>query len=249
MFENGLNYVTELSGVAHLKWKESFVKVSERDYSALAFRIKGKASISVGDAKYNANSNDILYLPQNTAYMAEYSDTEILVIHFKTIRDDTLPEVYRTDDPERIYGIFLKACFLWNRKEAGYQEEILSLLYGLFAKISKTKTANGLRQEYLNVISFMHSNFGDGSLSVPQICKETGISETSFRKFMKQYCNKTPIEYLTELRLEYARNMIACGATIKQAALESGFNDPKYFSRTVKKYYGCTARNLKAFGK
>ncbi len=249
MLENGLNYVTELSGVAHLKWKESFVNVSERDYSALAFRIKGKASIRVGDAVYNADSNDILYLPQKTAYTAEYSDTEILVIHFKTNRDDTSPEVHRTEDPEHIYRVFLKAYFLWDKKEPGYQAEILSLLYGILAEISKTKSVNNLRHEHLSVISFMHSNFRDGSLSVPKICKEAGISETAFRKFMKQYCGKTPIEYLTELRLEHARNLIACGVTIKQAAFESGFNDPKYFSRTVKKHYGCMARNLKSFGK
>lgn len=102
-----------------------------------------------------------------------------------------------------------------------------------------------MRKDYLKGVSFMNAQFKNRNISVPQICKEAGMSETNFRKFMKLYCGKTPIEYLTQLRLEYARNLISYGVPIKQAAYESGFNDPKYFSGMVKKYFGCTARDLK----
>jgi AraC-like DNA-binding protein len=37
--------------------------------------------------------------------------------------------------------------------------------------------------------------------------------------------------------------------TIEDAACESGFNDPKYFARVVKKHFGCTPRDLKLYGK
>lgn len=249
MFEDKLNCVTELLDIAHLKWGESFVNVSKRNYSALAFRIKGKALVDVGDRHYYAGENDILYVPQNTSYSAKYSDTEILVIHFKTVRDDRFPEVYSVSNPERVYRIFLKIHILWEQKSPGNQAEILSLFYEILAEISKSKYSVDMRADYLRGVSFMNANFKNHNVSVPQICKEAGMSETNFRKYMKLYCGKTPIEYLTQLRLEYARNLIAYGVPIKQAALESGFDDPKYFSRTVKKYYGCTAKELKTFDK
>lgn len=245
MLENGLNYVTELLDVVHLKWGENRVNVSKRNYSALAFRIKGKALIDVGDKQYCAYENDILYMPQNTSYIAEYSDTEIMVIHFKTICNDSLPEVYSINNPEQIYCIFLKMQVLWEKKSSGYQAEIMSLLYNVLAEISKRKCESGLRTDYLKGISFINANFKNRNISVPQICKEAGMSETNFRKYMKLYCGKTPVEYLTQLRLEYARNLIAYGVPIKQSALESGFSDPKYFSRMVKKYFGCTAKALR----
>lgn len=65
----------------------------------------------------------------------------------------------------------------------------------------------------------------------------------------QKYYDKTPIEYITQLRLEHARNLIACGMVIEQAAEKSGFNDSKYFARVVKKYLGCTPRELKNYGK
>lgn len=65
----------------------------------------------------------------------------------------------------------------------------------------------------------------------------------------KKYYLKTPVEYITDLRLEYARNLISGNMPIEQAALGSGFSDPKYFARVVKKNFGCTPKDLKMFGK
>ena len=53
----------------------------------------------------------------------------------------------------------------------------------------------------------------------------------------------------TDLRLENARNLIAAGVPVATAAEESGFADPKYFSRVVKLKYQCTPKDLKNFGK
>ena len=81
------------------------------------------------------------------------------------------------------------------------------------------------------------------------VCAETGISATLFRKLFKKHYQKTPTEYITSLRLEYARNLISSGMAIKNAAYESGFNDPKYFARVVKKCLNCTPRDLKDYGR
>ena len=42
---------------------------------------------------------------------------------------------------------------------------------------------------------------------------------------------------------------LANGSTIEHAAFNSGFNDSKYFSRVIKKFFNCTPRELKSFGK
>ena len=36
---------------------------------------------------------------------------------------------------------------------------------------------------------------------------------------------------------------------VTNAAYESGFNDPKYFARVVKKCLNCTPRDLKNYGR
>ena len=51
--------------------------------------------------------------------------------------------------------------------------------------------------------------------------------------------NKTPLEYLTELRMERARQLIISSSMrIKDIAEWCGYTDSYYFSRCFKKYYG-----------
>ena len=86
-------------------------------------------------------------------------------------------------------------------------------------------------------------------MNVDMICAEAGIGSTAFRQLFKKHYQKTPVEYITDLRLEYARNLISSGVPIGNVAYESGFNDTKYFARVVKKRLNCTPRDLKNYGR
>lgn len=249
MLYDGENPVVRILGVENMKWSGGFFRIAPRRYSALAFRIKGTAAITIGGTEYFVNSNDILYLPQNTAYTAQYSDTEMIVIHFLTEKDDSRAEVYSVDNTEEIYQRFLRAHIIWMNKEPGYSAYVMSQIYHILGQICEKETMAQLPSCFLNAISFINSNFKSNSVSIDSICENSAISATKFRILFKKHYQKTPIEYITGLRLEYARNLISNGVPIEKAALQSGFNDPKYFARTVKKHFGCTPVQLKTFGK
>ena len=75
------------------------------------------------------------------------------------------------------------------------------------------------------------------------------MGESAFRAMFRKQYGKTPVAYMTELRLERARTLLATGETVESAAFKSGFNDPKYFARVVRKFYGCSPRTLKNYGR
>ena len=102
---------------------------------------------------------------------------------------------------------------------------------------------------FLNAVSYINSDYSENDLTIEKICKKSGICATNLRSFFKKYYNKTPTAYIMQLRMERARNLIACGMTIEQAAEKSGFNDSKYFARAVKKYFNCKPRELRSYGK
>lgn len=249
MLCNGDNPILQIVGVEHMNWKGDTFKVEPREYSALAFRINGSANIIGGGREYFVNTGDILYLPQNMGYIADYTDTEIIVIHFITLRDDSEIELYKIENGEQIYKLFLQALSLWKNKEPGFTVHTLSLLYSVLGNILEKEVETNLPPHFLKAVSFINSNYKDNSISVKMICIQSGISATAFRQLFKKHYEKTPTEYITDLRLEYARNLISGGATIENAAFDSGFNDPKYFARVVKKRFGCTPRTFKNYGK
>lgn len=249
MLCNGDNPILRIVGVEHMRWNGGTFKVAPRKYSALAFRISGSATINCGGNEYYINTNDILYLPQNMGYTANYTDTEMIVVHFVTMRDDSEIELYTFQNGEQIYKLLLRALALWENKEPGFDVYAMAQFYTVLGTILEKETKTNLPQYFLKAISFINTNYKNNNISVDMICAEYGIGATTFRQLFKKHYQKTPTEYITDLRLEYARNLISGGVPIENAAYESGFNDPKYFARVVKKRFGCTPRAFKVYGK
>ena len=173
----------------------------------------------------------------------------MLVIHFVASEKDSEPEIYSFQNTEPIYKLFLSALRLWDNKEPGFHVYVLSQLYMILGVILEKSTKRNLPGHFLNAISFINSNYRNGALSIDRICAEAGIGATQFRQLFKKYYQKTPTEYIMQLRLEYARNLISGGMTVEKAAYESGFNDSKYFARVVKRCLNCTPRELKNYGR
>lgn len=248
MLYHGDNPAITIESVEHMRWQGGTFRVAPRNYCALAFRIRGTARIEAGGATYTLNTNDVLYVPQDLGYTATYSDTEMIVFHFVTRRSDKRIEIYSMEDSGRIYKLFLRAQALWQNKEPGYTVYAMSQLYAVLGTILETQTKTNLPPHFLQAVSYINENY-QSAITMRRICEASGISATVFRQLFKEHYHKTPVAYITELRLEHARNRIAGGISIEQAAAESGFNDPKYFARVVKKYFDCTPRDLKNYGK
>lgn len=104
-------------------------------------------------------------------------------------------------------------------------------------------------KHFSTAISWVRSAFKNPALSVPEVCRKSGISETQFRALFRKYYSCTPTEYITELRPEYARTLLVGGASVESAATQSGFNDSKYFAGVGRARFGCTPRQLKSYGK
>lgn len=248
MFFGGENPVLRIIAVEHMCWEGGTFQVEPRSHCALAFRIRGTARICCADKTVEVDSGSILYLPQNLGYLAEYSETELLVFHFITREDDRQIELYTPTDSAGLYKLFLRAHSLWQNRQPGYPVQVMSQLYAVLGAISESEAQSDLPIHFLQAVSHIHANYRH-KLNVDQVCREAGIGTTAFRRLFKKHYHKTPVEYITDLRLEYARNLIAGGAPVEEAALESGFADAKYFARLVSKYYGCTPRQLRLYGK
>lgn len=243
------NTVVRLLGVEHITWGANRFAIAPRPYAALAYRLKGTAVIEAGGRTCTVGPNDILYLPQELAYTAHYSDTDIVVFHFVTAQSDPVPLSFSPENPAPFAQLFLQAEQTWRRKAPGDTAHALSLLYRLMGDLLSHSAAHEQPSAFSDALALLRAQFTDPTLTVAQICAQAHISESYFRRLFSRQYRQSPVEYLIHLRLEQARTRLAEGATVEQAAYDSGFNDPKYFARTVKKHWGCTPRQLRTYGK
>lgn len=86
----------------------------------------------------------------------------------------------------------------------------------------------------------MHTlNYYSEEFDILKLCNLYGFSPNYFRRLFKKATHKTPLEYLTEVRVEHAKKLIVTGNyTIGQVSEMVGYDDPYYFSKIFKKSTG-----------
>ncbi len=94
---------------------------------------------------------------------------------------------------------------------------------------------------------YMAGHFTDSNLMLGDVARAVGMSESRFSTVFAQESGKTFTEYLTWLRLNRAKELLA-GTDKKSAqiALEAGYNDAHYFSYLFKKNLGLTPGEYRA---
>ena len=78
------------------------------------------------------------------------------------------------------------------------------------------------------------------------VSREVDISPYYFSKVFKDETGVNFIEYLTNLRIERAKELLRnSDMSIKQICSEAGYSDPNYFSRIFRKNVGVTPTEYK----
>lgn len=84
-------------------------------------------------------------------------------------------------------------------------------------------------------MEYVHNHFSH-EFSVAEVSEHLNISEAYFCRLFKKETGYTFIRYLTHYRIHIAAQMLAAQPIkINEAALQTGFTDPNYFSSTFKR--------------
>ncbi|MEK7256474.1 MAG: helix-turn-helix domain-containing protein, partial [Bacteroidota bacterium] len=89
------------------------------------------------------------------------------------------------------------------------------------------------------VMEQIRKHLDDAGFGVEQMADALRISRQQLFKKVKSLTGMPPADLLRNLRLEKARRLLETGAAnVSQAAYETGFDDPNYFSKAFKKHFG-----------
>lgn len=107
--------------------------------------------------------------------------------------------------------------------------------------IQKEQTSGNHRLSVLkDMISFVNQNYRE-KLSLAAIAAAGKVGKTGCCAIFREYINKTPNEYLTELRLRKAMELLKkTDMTVLEISYAVGFSGASYFTETFRKFYGCT---------
>lgn len=227
----------------------------EHDY-VIVLILSGNMEYLINGQTYHIHQNDVLFFPPKTmrsgkaassdplsfitiAFRMEYSDGSDAYFH-------KLLHIWRNaGDPVR--NLFLDTSRTWTGKNPLYQVKCNFLttetLYKMIlSEMPSQKLAHIRKLEKARTA--IQENF-KSELSVEELASSIDLSVSYFRKLFHEAYGCSPMQYIINLRIEHAKDLLQSGeANVTEAAQQSGFEDIYYFSTLFKKKTGSTPSQI-----
>jgi len=125
------------------------------------------------------------------------------------------------------------------------QAVILNMLAGILKGRRAAERLSSAPPDLEPVIRHIRTHL-NASLAVSDLAALCHLSVPHFRRLFHRHTGRSPMAFIAAQRMARAKEWLERGASIKQVAAETGFDDPLYFMRMFKKITGQTAGEFRA---
>ncbi len=218
--------------------KNRILNMVNRPSYGLSFCIDGKIIYTHKGIDYISDREHAIILPKGASYRLFGSETgRFPLINFQCegLSLDT-PLLIPLANPDGYLANFetLERGMLFQNSHA----KAMSILYDLFYRLSNEQTEQGI---LLPAIKYLQTHFAEPDISNPLLAQKCGISEVYFRQLFTKYFNTSPRQYIIDLRLRRAKQLLSNTLlSVEQVGEASGFTNPYHFSRSFKSATGLT---------
>ncbi len=117
--------------------------------------------------------------------------------------------------------------------------------YGISRHLEKTSIAQSGVEALREPVEYIRAHFAR-DISLQELAAHAHLSISALERRFTKYLSRTPLQYLTDVRLENARRLLVeTNLTIADVAFDSGFKDASYFSRRFKRKFSMLPREFR----
>lgn len=213
--------------------------IENRNCYGLSFCTEGQITYKHKNKCFVSNPSNAILLPRGATYTL-YGDKQGVfpVINFvcsQNITDEFILfpveniEAYMSDYEQ------MKALCLFE----GNRTKIISLFYSVLHRLNLT--LNNSSKTLMPALKYLQENYNRADLSNKVLSKLCNLSEAHFRKLFLAEYNTTPHQYLIEIRISKAQQLLTDHIMkINTVADKCGFSNPYHFCRAFKEKTGMT---------
>ena len=179
------------------------------------------------------------------AHFGIYASTTSSINDILLCNKDTCPQIYdsvRNNIIEMINAYFLNDSY--------WQLEVYSHFLFILAQLGKNEplttpvnemlVGSGTKEHYdkfAELLQYVDINYSE-QITLDTISSHVGFSKYHFIRLFKEYTGMTFYEYLTNKRIQHAKELLKSNMGITEIAFSCGFNNQTSFCRTFKKVVG-----------
>ena len=223
------------------------VGVHNHDYWEIVYCTSGNGTFK-SDNGYSMDyqTGEVVLIPPKIAHSNE-STHGFTNIHLTmdNIALSNINFIKILDNPSQIlYHTFSQAYYIYNC-DINNKFNLLSILGDLigncliafFGAKQFSPIIEKIRMEIIK-------NFTDCNFDLNKILIDKTNKPEYLKKLFKKETEMTPLQFLTETRISFAKKLLKARVTlnknIAEISHECGFEDPLYFSRLFKQHVGCS---------
>ena len=230
--------VTEISNVVTVySEKGRRDKMTNRSSYGLSFCKEGQITYIQDGSEYVSNKGCVVILPKGGTYFIKRDKTGAFpVINFDCI--DFLCDkvtVIPVQNAEELIGDYerMKKLFCFD----GNRAQIFSIFYSMLHKLS----TDNIPRELIGGVRLINSDYCNPALTNAKLANGCNISEVYFRKLFTKHFGISPKQYIIELRIQKAKQLLAEDAmSVSVISEKCGFSTPYHFCRLFKQHTGIT---------
>ncbi|MBP3359724.1 MAG: helix-turn-helix transcriptional regulator [Clostridia bacterium] len=241
-YEDWKNF--KIIDVLHFKRSAISYTTPKRSFCVISCRVNGNTTFTCDGADVYASKQDYIIIPPDIEYSQCSSDEEIICVHLftKELHIDKIQSFHCVAPSVQQY--FSELYSVWIKKDKGYLLKCKSVIYDiLYALCSASENDDNSKQNNIlqPAMNYIFENFRNKDFSVSQAINESHISPAYFRRIFKYRYNQTPVSFVNELRINYAKSLMKSKSySLSEIVDMIGFSDEKYFYNVFKKVTGTT---------
>ncbi|MDF2722877.1 MAG: hypothetical protein K0Q59_2552 [Paenibacillus sp.] len=213
---------------------------------------RGKAYYQVDDREVEVNKGEGLFIPQGAMRSAQKDEREplnIYSVHFRNVNPEdiasftgipyTMIRPFSFDYLKQRYSM-LHEC--WMGKMPNYELIARGISYEILGVVQRELTGGAhsasRRNLALRIQQYILQHFRE-QLKLDELAHAVDRSPTYVSTVFREVTGKTPIEYMHEVRITAARELLlTSNMTIREIAETLGYCDQTYFNFMYKKIVG-----------
>jgi len=130
---------------------------------------------------------------------------------------------------------------LFSLSECSSVDELDSILRGVCGRIISTKAKTGSASPVQALMKLLSDNYTNSEFSLASASEELGVPNARLSQEFKSETGMTPADYLTMLRMEQAKKLLAeTDLPVRDICAGSGYLDASSFTRRFRIYTGTT---------
>lgn len=217
----------------------SFAAHKHSDAWEISLQTEGEMVVTIGGDPYVVQQNDIRVVPPGLTHSGQ--STGLCADIFLVADYLDFSDIVITHDYD---GNILKLMEILNKvtteRENNYEAIADTITEAICAYIKRYRGGgykHGFTVDFKNIL---YENISNPDFDMAKEIGKVGFNADYFRKCFKEDFKKTPLEYLTTLRMNQAKKLLRQIPLqgVESIATQCGFKDIYYFSKAFKKNVG-----------